>query len=139
MNLLGLAAARYFAGEYEARVAPRLTVGVSAGTTMGVPSGPAVTEHTPAERLVHIDAIARVYFWGHAFDGWSLGARTGVTRLPGESAHPGFGVDLLRHWSIRRHLVGNAGWGLKRVLGGPGTAFDQRYVPWVKAHVGVAF
>lgn len=115
------------------------TVGLSGGTVMGTPSGPDVTEDTPQERLVHVDALARVFFAGHPFNGWSLGGRAGITRLPGEKSHPGLGLDLFRHWAIGRHLVGNVGLGMKRVFGGPGTAFDQRYIPWVKAHVGVAF
>jgi hypothetical protein len=35
--------------------------------------------------------------------------------------------------------VGNVGWGMKQVFDGRGGAFDQRYVPWIKAHVGISF
>jgi hypothetical protein len=129
----------YQAAEVEVRVRNVWTVGAAAGTVMGMPAGPGVTASTPEERLVHLDAFGRVFFAGRAFDGWSLGARAGLTQLPGERTHPGFGLDVLRHWTIGRHLVGNVGWGMKRVFGGPGTAFDQRYIPWVKAHVGLAF
>lgn len=129
----------YKAAEIEARVRPVVTFGLAAGTLMGTPSGPGVDEATPAERLVHGDVFARWFFSGEAFNGWSIGVRGGLTRLPGESTHPGLGADVHRHWAIGRHLVGNVGWGMKRVFGGHGTAFDQRYVPWIKAHVGVAF
>ena len=65
----------YKAAEAEVRLGNAWTGGLSGGTVMGTPSGPDVTEDTPQERLVHVDALARVFFAGHPFNGWSLGGR----------------------------------------------------------------
>lgn len=139
LNPLGALGSGYLAGEYEARLTARVSAGVGAGTMTGTPAHEEAVAATTVGRLVHGDLFARWHLTGTVFAGTSLGIRLGLSRLPGERTFPGAGLDLHRSWTFSRHVVGNLGWGMKRVFGGQGTAFDQRYVPWVKAHIGVAF
>lgn len=139
MSPVGLLGSRYVAAEYEVRLATRLTAGIGAGTMTGQVAASGTTGAAPSDRLTHGDLFARWHLTGTAFNGTSIGVRTGLSRLPGERTFPGLGLDVHRSWTLGRHVVSNIGWGMKRVFGGTGTAFDQRYVPWVKAHIGISF
>lgn len=139
LSPVGLFGSGYIAAEYEVRLATRLTAGLGAGTMMGQSASSGTNGETESDRLTHGDLFARWHLTGSAFSGTSVGVRSGLSRLPGERTYPGLGLDVHRSWILGRRVVSNVGWGMKRVFGGTGTAFDQRYVPWLKAHIGIAF
>ena len=120
----------FFNAEYERVVSESSTAGIG-GSTFSADD----------DRYVNADAFWRYYPSGSPLDGWSFGAKAGITSV-NDGQYFGYGFDVNRSWVIgrQRNFYVGLGFGLKRLVGGSEEDFDLKFIPTVRiVNVGVAF
>jgi hypothetical protein len=97
---------------------------VTGSSTAGVGGSSYFRDGEGEEDYINFDAFWRYYPGGRPFQGWSFGAKLGVTNVPDEGSFFGYGFDLNRSWLLgaRNNFYVGVGFGLKRLVGsaGPG-------------------
>lgn len=127
---------KWFNAEYERKISPATTWGVSAS----------VLESSYASAAL----LVRWYPQQAALDGFYLGARTGVYRFASSASYrhtsstvPGAGLEVGRAWLLgpKRNTSVSLGFGLTRLFGAAANGSDAPTVwPHVRLfNVGVAF
>jgi len=112
-----------FNAEIEHAVSSSLTAGVGGSTVV-----------LDGQDYRNLDAFVRFYPQGSPLQGWALGAKAGITQLPGSGTYPGFGFDV--NWSTLtgaddRFYIG-LGFGLKRLLVGGDEFLTPQIVPTLR-------
>jgi hypothetical protein len=112
---------------------------VSASSTAGLGGSFVDLE---SENYLNLDAFWRFYPQGTPLDGWSFGAKVGMTRVD-DGTYSGFGFDVNRSWLMgaNENFYVGLGFGLKRLLGtGDDPGFDARFIPTIRiVNIGIAF
>ena len=129
-----------FNGEYERVISESSTAGIG-GSSL----------NSDDDKYLNADVFFRYYPRGVPLDGWSFGAKAGVTNIPDVATRFGYGFDVNRSWLMGKNenfYVG-VGFGLKRLVGGGGdevdeqtgeTRFDPKYIPTFRlVNIGFAF
>jgi hypothetical protein len=120
----------FFNAEYERVVTESTTAGIGGSTFVGDEDG----------RYVNADVFWRFYPTGTPLDGWSFGAKVGLTSVQ-EQTHFGYGFDVNRSWLLgaNNNFYVGIGFGLKRLVGDT-EALDLSVVPTFRiVNVGIAF
>jgi hypothetical protein len=126
----------WFNAEYERTVTDASTAGIG-GSTFRYRN-----DDELRVRYSNVDLFWRYYPQGTPFEGWSFGAKLGMTRVGEEGSFAGIGFDVNRSWLLgaNDNFYVGAGFGLKRLLG---TSFDNDelvFIPTFRlVNVGFAF
>lgn len=131
--------------DYERRAREAVTIGIGGSTSLVNTFDEALDySATPPpevrrERYLNGDAYLRYYPSGTALDGFAVGVKIGLTRVPGQGSYFGYGVDVNRSRMLAEHFYFGYGVGLKRLVGADQRRFDVEYVPTVRLNLGLGF
>jgi hypothetical protein len=119
-----------FNAEYERVVTASSTAGIG-GSTFG---------NDEDGRYVNADVFWRYYPQGTPLDGWSFGAKVGLTGVD-DGTYFGYGFDANRSWllGVNNNFYVGIGFGLKRLVGDT-DRLDLRVIPTFRiVNIGIAF
>lgn len=113
----------FFNAEFEREVSGSLSAGVGGSTVV-----------LDEQDYRNVDAFVRFYPSGIPLRGWALGAKLGITQIPGSGTYPGLGFDV--NWSTlagaNDRLYIGLGFGLKRLLGTDDAFLTPEIVPTLR-------